>query len=104
MTSGMKDRMALAATLNAKVCTSLSSRYLTIAVPSWRRRYHLESCGGAEASRAMGTSVTSTTTAGWISGSACVPGFETTATERLAFLNRLNNLAHMEQMRRLSGK
>ena len=37
----MNDRIALAATLNANVCTSLSSRYFTSAVPSWRSRYHL---------------------------------------------------------------
>ncbi len=38
----------MAATLKAKVCTSLSSRYFTSAAPSWRRRYHFVATAGVE--------------------------------------------------------
>src|SRR3954451_14843494 len=53
--NGMKDKMALAATLKANVCTSLSSRYLMIAALSWRRRYHLECATTADAGGAAAT-------------------------------------------------
>jgi len=43
----INERMALAATLNAKVCTSLSSRYVASAVPSLRQRYHLDRVAGS---------------------------------------------------------
>src|ERR1700722_12288302 len=38
--------IALAATLKAKVCTSLSSRYAMSAVPLLRQMYHLDSAAG----------------------------------------------------------
>src|SRR5579863_7921814 len=60
--NGINEMIAFAATLKAKVCTSLSSRYAISAVPLLRHWYHLDcvtGCSGPVAAAAIAAPVAS---------------------------------------------
>src|SRR6516225_6217249 len=97
----MNERIALAATLNANVCTSLSSRYFTTAVPSWRSLYHLGTSAGATAIIAAGAPPSAPAGTS-VAGSATVPGSETAATARL--LNLALWIAPAQRFKHAAGE